>query len=194
VPSFSDFFATRDAIPVRGRPVSFRAIRRTAKADDDTAEVYAVDVRALLQFVNESDRAEANREADLYVNSTLKPGQSAPDGAREDARALYVLFRALRNVDPPNAPLCRTVEELRGGLTRPAFLDLWAEYNRFESEEFPPYVDADEFGRLVAAAKKTPLPGLLDSFDSDFVRRSLPGLAGLLLPLGMRKSSSSQQP
>ena len=180
MPTLSDFFASRDAVVIRGRPVTFRAVRRTVRADDDNAETYAVDVRALLFFVDESERAAAYRDADNSVNATLKPGESAPDGAREDARALYVLFRAIRNTDAPHVPLFRTIDELKGCLVRPAFLDLWSEYCRFEQEEFPPYVDPDEFVKLVEAAKTQSFLALREGRDLSLLRRSLPSLANLL--------------
>lgn len=180
MPSLKSFFASPQAIPLRGRPISFRAVRRQA-VDDVGADV-AVDVRALLRLVNEADRAEAIADADRAVNSRLKPGEQAPDGAREEERVFHILFRALRDVDPPHGALCATVEELRGALTLPAANDLWAEYNRFMQEEFPPYVDADEFRRLVEEARKRPLADLGKSFDSVTVRRSLLALGALLLP------------
>lgn len=173
MPSLSAFFKTPGAVPVRGRPVTFRAIQRGEDA-------LAADVRALLQFVSETDRAEANRDADRVVNSTLKPGETAPETAREDERALHVLFRALRDIDPPHGPLCRTVDELRGALTLPAAQDLWAEYQRYLSEEFPPYVDPVEFGKIVEAAKSKSFLTLPEGLDSVAVRRSLPSLANLL--------------
>lgn len=188
MPSLDQFFQSPAAITVSGRPVSFRAIRSVPDPNDESRVVTrAVEVSALFRFVNESERAAANKAADLYVNSTLKPGESAPDGAREDARALHTLFYALLDSAPPHGPLCRTVDELRGALTRPAFLDLWAEYGRFESEEFPPYVDPVDFGRLVELARKKPLSELGQDFDSDFVKRCLVGLGNLLVKSATRK-------
>ncbi len=186
MPSLSEFFDSPAAIPVSGRPVSFRAIRRTVRPGQEVAETLAADVRAVLFFVDETERAAAHRDADACTNSKLKPGESAPDNAREDERVFHVLFRALRIAESPHTPLCRTVDELRGALVLPAVQDLWSEYLRFVAEEFPPYVDPEEFVRLVEAAKKKPLPALLEDFDSDTVRRSLLSLANLLLRSGTR--------
>lgn len=173
MPSLSAFFDSPAAITVRGRPVTFRAIRRTD-------EVVAVEVRALLTFVDETERAAAHRDADACINSKLKPGESAPDNAREDERTYHVLFRALRIEEPPHTALCRTVDELRNCLTYPVACDLWAEYQRFLSEEFPPYVDPADFVKLVEAARTQSFLSLREGFDSGLLRRSLPSLANLL--------------
>ena len=170
----SQFFSSPAALTVRGRPVRVRIIRREQS-------LTVADAEALLSFVSESDRAEAHRQADEAINARYK-GRPVPDDARSDERCLHVLQLALRDVDPPHGLFADTPDQLRNALTLPAIQELWAEYQRYLAEEFPPYVDATEFGRLVEEAKKKPLPDLLDSFDCDFVRRSMPGLASLLLP------------
>lgn len=187
MPSLSQFFESSAAVTVRGRPITFRAIRRTVDpVDDSKSATVASDVRALLWFVDESARAEAHKAADEYINAKYKTDPPSPE-ARDDERIFRVLALALRDTDPPHAPLVRTADELRSALTLPVVRDLWAEYQRYLSEEFPAYVDQAEFARLVEDAKKKPLPDLRGSFDSDFVRRCMPGLVALLLPSGTRK-------
>lgn len=184
MPTLDQFFASSAAIPLRGRPVRFRAVRTTAApaAPGSTPAAlipHAVDIEALLFFVDERDRRDAERDADEAINALYK-GAAVPAGKREEERALHTLWRALRTTEPPHMHLAPTVEALRGALVEREFGNVWAEYGRYISEEFPEYVDAADFGRLVEAAKGKALPDLLREFDSDLVLKSLPTLARLL--------------
>lgn len=171
----SDFFSSPAAVPLRGRSVKFKIVRNAGNGSRLVA-----DASALLVYVDEKDRAEAIRNADGIINARYK-GDPIPSESREDERALHILALALRDEDPPHAPFARTVDELRSALVDREFGNVWAEFNRYIAEEFPPYVDEAEFRRLVDLAAKKPLPDLRTEFDSSMLRRSLPSLASLLL-------------
>jgi hypothetical protein len=162
------------SLPAPTRSVKFKILGADVRKSGTVAPA-----EAEIAFVSETSRQEALRNADAAI-ATEYEGQLPSGDRREDERMYHVLHRALRDKDDVRQPFAESPDELKAALVLPEAARIWREYLQFVDEEFPEWVDAETFEKLVAESKKTSLPDLLSSFGSDVVRRSMPGLLSRL--------------
>lgn len=157
------------------RPAPTRLASFKVVGYDNAHGRVVADATARLTFVDERSRLDALAEvnADLAKTHKTEPATAA---RRSDEEIFHVLFRALKDADDPRQPFAESVTALKNALVISVARELWEEYSAFVAEEFPPWIDEEEFKALVEEAKKKSLSDLLSSPSSSQIRRAMPSL------------------
>lgn len=158
--NLSDILNSPQAHHVRERRAMVRVYGMNARGEVVKAE----EVPVSLRFVDEQSKAEAHRDADAETARLYASAGPVPEDRREEERIYHVLFRALRDADRPEKPFADSVLQLKRCIVAREAMRAWNEYSGWELEEFPPAIDAETFGKLVADAKKNCLFDLLTSY------------------------------
>jgi acyl-CoA hydrolase len=153
------------------RPVKFRIIATNSREERTTAPAEAV-----LVFVAPDEHQEALVLAQEAIDTRFR-ARPIPAQVLASEQQYHFLLLALRDKSDPAKPFASSIGDLRLSIPGPVAEMLVAEYQRFVDEEFPDFVEDDDFEKLVEEAKKKPFADLLTSFGFSQIQRALGSLA-----------------
>ena len=116
------------------------------------------DLAIIVRILSQQDIQEAIFATErLFKSSKIETNLMTADEF-DNEKQTQVLFRAIRDPEDMEKPICQTVEEFRRSLTREEKELLIAEYNGFESEcsPSPDNLTNDEFDKVMSDLKKKP--------------------------------------
>jgi hypothetical protein len=111
-----------------------------------------------LRLLNQEDHQSAAFATERLFQSEKISISLVTAEEYDSEKATQVLFRALRDPEKLNDPICTSISDFRRMLTRDEKKLLADEYMSFEREcsPSPDNLSNDEFDRLVEQVKKTP--------------------------------------
>jgi hypothetical protein len=157
---------------VNPRAATLRVVGKNSQGESVKVEAAPV----VFRFVTEQERAEAYRDADAEVRKTYKD-RDPPIDRLVTERNYHLLLRALRDSSDPTKPLFASALQLRNSLVLEEAQRVFAEYDGWISDEFPPSIDDETMKKLIDDAKKNSLSDLITSYGYEQIRTALPSLA-----------------
>ncbi|MFO0578699.1 MAG: hypothetical protein U1A78_32250 [Polyangia bacterium] len=134
-----------------GREVTFHILRTSPEGKQDKARVTAV-----LHFVDEALRHEADRHADewLRADPLYKKTGIVPLEKRREEEFYAFLIRALRDKDDVTQPFCPLADyyKFRKALVSDVVSYLLRAYKAYVRDEYPETVTEQQAGELVEEA------------------------------------------
>lgn len=126
--------------PVVCKPVKFRVL-----GADSTGKPVSAQAEAVLTFVSEAARLEA----DALAGQSLPPG-----GTLGQEKTYWFLMAALRNKANPAQQFCPNAEidKFRAALIGEQVIWLKGQYDRFVSDEYPELASAEQQDELLGQA------------------------------------------
>lgn len=134
-----------------GREVKFHILRQPIGGRQDKGLAEAV-----LYFVDEQSRHEADRHADeaLREDPLYKKHGLIPADKRREEEYYAFLVRALRNKDNPAEPFCplQDYQKFRRAVVSDVVTHLLREYKRFVRDEYPEILTAEQAAEIAEEA------------------------------------------
>ena len=166
-----EFLSAGNQQPAPVKPVKFRIIGKNL----DGIQLIS-DAEAVLTFIDEHTRQEAIKDAQKEC-AALYGKEPIPAERIDDQVTYHFLTKSLRTTEDYRVQFATNANELRRALTLRVAGDLMTAYREFVAEEFPDFIDQEEFDKLVKEAESKSLAVLLSEFGFSKIYRAFPSLA-----------------
>ncbi len=136
------------------QPIIYRSVKFRVLVSGPGLQQKSATAEAVLCFVDEEARHEADRQALLYLRGKYAE-QPIPPEELEDEQYYRFLSAALRDKDNPVAAFCPVEDlcKLRSALIAKQISWLLKEYRRFVQDEYPELASPEQQQALVDQAR-----------------------------------------